>query len=69
MASRTVSREEKRLYDIAESYKRRGYRVTVAPAPNQLPRFLSKFRPDMVAEGPNESICIWPSGYRDQNGY
>jgi hypothetical protein len=58
MANSNVPREEKRLYEIAEEYKRRGYRVTVAPTSNQLPRFLSKFRPDIVAEGPHESIVI-----------
>jgi hypothetical protein len=64
MASSNVSREEKRLYEIAEMYKQRGYRVTVAPAPNQLPRFLSKFRPDIVAQKGDEAIVIEvkPSG-------
>ncbi len=58
MASSNASKVEKRLYEIAEMYKQRGYRVTVAPAPNQLPRFLSKFRPDIVAQKGDESIVI-----------
>jgi REase_AHJR-like protein len=58
MTSANVSSGESRLYDIAEEYKQRGYRVTVSPSPKRLPRFLSKFKPDIVAEGPNESVVI-----------
>jgi hypothetical protein len=58
MTSINLSREERRLYDIAEEYKQRGYRVTVSPSPRRLPRFLSKFRPDIVAESPSESIVV-----------
>jgi uncharacterized protein YutE (UPF0331/DUF86 family) len=58
MTSTNVSSEESRLHDIAEEYKQRGYKVTVSPSPKRLPRFLSKFRPDLVAEGPNDSVVI-----------
>lgn len=58
MTSTNPSSEESRLYDIAEEYKQRGYKVTVSPSPNRLPKFLSKFRPDIVAEGPNESVVV-----------
>jgi len=58
MTSANVLSEEDRLYDIAEEYKERGYRVTVLPSPNRLPEFLSRFRPDIVAESPNESVVI-----------
>lgn len=58
MASSNVLRDENHLYDIAEQYKQRGYKVIVSPPPKHLPRFLSKFRPDIVAEGPNESVVI-----------
>jgi len=50
--------EQTRLYLIAEEYKQRGYVVTVSPAPKRLPKFLTKFTPDIVAEGPNESVVI-----------
>ena len=58
MANSGVSAEEARLYDIAEGYKQRGYKVTVSPPAKQLPKFLSKFRPDIVAEGPRESVVV-----------
>lgn len=50
--------EATRLQDIAEEYKQRGYTVTVSPGANALPRFLSKFRPDLLAESPDESVII-----------
>src|SRR5262252_2025409 len=50
--------EESRLYDVAESYKERGYKVIVSPSPSRLPKFLVKFKPDIVAEGPNESVVV-----------
>src|SRR5260370_6130475 len=50
--------EERCVYDSAEEYKQRGYAVTVSPPPKRLPELLSKFTPDIVAEGPNESVVI-----------
>jgi|ERR1044072_7624305 uncharacterized protein YutE (UPF0331/DUF86 family) len=50
--------EESRLRDIAEQYTQRGYKVTVSPRAKQLPRFLSRFQPDLVAEGADESVVI-----------
>ncbi|MCI0488772.1 MAG: hypothetical protein L0229_19450 [Blastocatellia bacterium] len=58
MTTGKVSGEESRLYNIAEEYKQRGYRVTVSPSPKRLPGFLSEFRPDIVAEGSDESVVI-----------
>lgn len=46
------------VYDIAEEYKQRGYRVTIEPTPKELPQFLSRFKPDVVAVGPDESVVI-----------
>src|SRR5438876_11579187 len=58
MAISNASIGQSRLNDIAEEYKQRGYVVTVAPTPKRLPKFLTKFMPDIVAEGPNESVVI-----------
>jgi hypothetical protein len=58
MTSTNTPTEEGRLYDIAEEYKQRGYKVTISPPPNRLPKFLGDFRPDIVAEGPNESVIV-----------
>jgi REase_AHJR-like protein len=58
MASNVVRREEARLYDIAEEYKKRGYKVTVSPRAKELPKFLSGFKPDLVAERARESVVV-----------
>lgn len=58
MASSVVRTEDVRLYDIAEEYRNRGYKVTVSPPANKLPKFLSRFRPDLVAEGARESVVV-----------
>ena len=58
MSISNISIEKSHIQSIAEDYKKRGYSVTIAPSVNRLPNFLRKFRPDIVAEGPNESIVI-----------
>lgn len=58
MSSSSVSRDEIQLSNVAEKYKQLGYKVTVSPPSKELPRFLSKFKPDLVAEGPDESVVI-----------
>ena len=50
--------EQDRLRKIAESYKQRGYKVTVSPPAERLPKFLSTFAPDIVAKGRNESVVV-----------
>jgi REase_AHJR-like len=58
MSVSNLPAHDKRIYEIAEEYKQQGYRVTIAPHAKQLPPFLNKFRPDIIAEGPNESVVI-----------
>lgn len=58
MTSTNRPSEESQLYDIAEEYVQRGYKVTVLPSTSRLPKFLNKFSPDIVAESPNESVVI-----------
>ncbi len=49
---------DERVYEIAEDYKKRGYDVTIAPSPKNLPPFLSNFTPDIVALSHSESVVI-----------
>jgi REase_AHJR-like len=58
MASSGVRTDEARLHDIAEEYEKLGYKVTVAPRAKKLPKFLSRFSPDLVAEGARESVVV-----------
>jgi hypothetical protein len=58
MSSTHPTGEERRLHDIARQYRSLGYKVAVSPSAKQLPRFLSKFRPDILAERPDESVVV-----------
>jgi len=58
MSSNKLTEHDKRIYNIAEEYRQRGYGVTITPSSKRLPEFLRKFRPDILAEGPNESVVI-----------
>lgn len=50
--------EESPLQDIAKKYKERGYTVIIDPPSKQLPKFLTKFNPDMIAQRQDESVVI-----------
>ena len=58
MSSSIVIKDESGLSSVAERYRQLGYKVMVSPPSKKLPRFLSKFRPDIVAEGPDESVVV-----------
>ncbi len=58
MSNSNLTKEENRLRHIAEQYKQRGYKVIISPPPQQLPGFLSRFSPDLVAEGPDDSVVV-----------
>lgn len=58
MAIQKLSVYDKRVHQIADAYIRRGYQVIIEPSAKQLPEFLQNFRPDIVAEGPDESVVI-----------
>ena len=43
---------------VAEDYRNRGYEVVVEPEPQQLPTFMSGYRPDMiVSRGGEKNGC------------
>jgi REase_AHJR-like len=58
LASRSTTTYDKRLQEVAEDYRQRGYRVIILPSGSQLPDFLRAYRPDLVAESPDESVVI-----------
>ncbi len=53
-------RELRKTQQLARHYERHGFRVSVQPRGEQLPEFLreSRYRPDLIVEGPEESIVI-----------
>lgn len=58
MSVNDLAETDKRVYEVAEEYKQRGYKVIIEPSPKQLPEFLTTFRPDLIAENPSESVVI-----------
>jgi hypothetical protein len=44
--------------DLATAYRQRGYRVILRPRGSQLPEFLRAFRPDLIAEGDEDSVVL-----------
>src|SRR4051812_47401927 len=49
---------DRRIREIARDYMKRGYSVVFAPMPSELPVFLRRFRPDLVAKSDKESVVI-----------
>jgi len=46
------------LESIAQAYKRLGYNVSISPKSEELPDFLRKFDPDLIAKKPGENIIV-----------
>jgi uncharacterized protein YutE (UPF0331/DUF86 family) len=53
-----TSRERRRAPAIAEEYRSRGYEVIEEPSPEQLPDFLSGYRPDLLVRRGDEAIIV-----------
>ena len=53
-------RERRKAERLARHYEKQGFRVSVEPRGEHLPEFLreSRYRPDLIVEGPEESIVI-----------
>ena len=52
------SEERQRLLKLVEDYKSKGYEVTLKPSPEDLPDFLSAYRPDMVVHRGSERAVV-----------
>lgn len=51
-------REEDTLRSVASRYQENGYEVVLRPSAKALPKSLSRFRPDLVARGPHETVVV-----------
>jgi len=54
----TLTLERRRARDIAEEYRGKGYEVIEEPSPEQLPDFLSGYRPDLLIRRGNEAVVV-----------
>lgn len=58
MSTATLHTGTQKLQEVAEIFRRRGYQVRVEPSLQEIPAFLNGYRPDLIAEGPNDSIIV-----------
>lgn len=48
----------KRLYEVAQEYRAKGYRVLVGPSQRELPDFLRGFEPDLVVTSDQDNAAV-----------
>lgn len=58
MVATTAETERELLLKLAEEYQRKGYQVAFEPGTEDLPSFLKRFRPNMIAVGSDESVVV-----------
>jgi uncharacterized protein YutE (UPF0331/DUF86 family) len=56
--TQTVTVEQKKLDDVADAYRAKGYTVTKQPSSDRLPSFLRSSSPDLIAQGDEESVVV-----------
>ena len=64
-----TSLERLRAKSIADRYRGKGYEVIEEPAPNQLPDFLTGYRPDLILRKGDESIVVEVKSRESLIGY
>ena len=58
MAMEPLEQERRRITEIADEYRQRGYSVTIEPRLDEVPAFISPYRPDLIAKGPHETVVV-----------
>ena len=58
MVTSTTNTETERALQLAQEYRDKGYEVLLEPTLENLPDFLQKYRPDIIASRGSESVVI-----------
>lgn len=58
MPTPTANLERERLLKLAEEYRDKGYEILIHPDPEDLPDFLQKYSPDLIARHEDEKVVI-----------
>jgi hypothetical protein len=58
MTEPTHAVEKQRVGVLAEEYRSKGYEVIIEPSSDQLPEFLSGYRPDLLVRKGNEAVIV-----------
>lgn len=56
--STNSSQEKRRIQYLAETYRIEGFNTIEEPTPEQLPKFLAGYRPDLVVHKEDESVVV-----------
>src|SRR5438034_8200560 len=54
----TIALEKQRARALAKEYRGKGYKVIEEPAPEQLPDFLSGYKPDLLIQKGDEAVVV-----------
>ena len=54
----TIALEKQRARALAKEYRGKGYEVIEGPAPEQLPDFLSGYKPDLLVQKGDEAVVV-----------
>ncbi len=65
----TSSLERVRARDLADKFRRQGYEVIEYPSQDQLPSFLTGYRPDMILRKGDESVVVEVKSRESLIGY
>jgi uncharacterized protein YutE (UPF0331/DUF86 family) len=58
MSNVTYDIHRQKIDEIAREYESHGYQVVVEPDAEQMPEFLGRFQPDILARTPNDSVVV-----------
>jgi hypothetical protein len=58
MENSTAELEKRRVREVAKEYRQKGYEVIVHPEKDQLPPFLSNYKPDLIARSEDETVVL-----------
>ncbi len=60
MNTQTEQLERKRLLELAQEYRKKGYQVILSPNTEEIPDFIQNcdYHPDMIAHGEKESVVV-----------
>ena len=50
--------ERKRILEVAQEYRDKGYEVAIEPTQDSLPGFLADYRPDILARDEHETVVV-----------
>lgn len=63
MITTVKDKERRRLGEVAQDYREKGYEVVVEPDAPSLPEFLAGYRPDLIAHNGKDNVVVEVKSY------